>query len=161
MHPVKKITRDATHQIFLIAVFLAIYNIIRVLKVSVTYDEALTYMLYVNNRYKNIIACDPVVANDHIFNSLLAKICVNLFDQNAFFLRLPNIIAHLIYLLYGYLLLHYLFRGKRWWIFCGFLLLNLNPFLFDFWGLCRGYGLSIAFMMASLYHLLRYTYATK
>lgn len=35
-------------------------------------------------------------------------------------------------------------------------MVNLNPFLFDFWGLCRGYGLSIGLMMASVYFFLKY-----
>src|SRR6185312_10925906 len=34
--------------------------------------------------------------------------------------------------------------------------LNCNPFLFEFWGLCRGYSLAIAAMMGSIFFLLRY-----
>src|SRR5206468_2416472 len=37
-----------------------------------------------------------------------------------------------------------------------FLILNLNPFLLDFFSLARGYGISIAMMMASLFFLYCY-----
>jgi hypothetical protein len=48
-----------------------------------------------------------------------------------------------------------LFKNK-WLVVAGFLLLNLHPFLFQFWGLCRGYGLSIGCMSGSIYFLMLY-----
>jgi hypothetical protein len=38
----------------------------------------------------------------------------------------------------------------------GFLLLNLNPYMLEFFSLARGYGLALGFMMCSIYFCLRY-----
>jgi hypothetical protein len=139
----------------LVALCLVVYNIIRVLKVPITHDEAETYWLYATASFKNITANIPVTANNHMLNSLVTKLSIGVFGHHIFFLRLGNIMAQLVYLAFAYKLCRRLF-GTESWILLAFLLLNLNPFLFDFWGLCRGYGLSIALMIASMYYFVRF-----
>ncbi len=148
--------RPATFLIMLLGIGLVALNITRAINVPVTHDEAWTFNAFVSSTYRNILINSPVTANNHILNSLLAKFFTGIFQSNApFIIRMPNILALIVYLISGYLLLHKLFENK-WWVLAGMLLLNLNPFLFDFWGLCRGYGLAIALMMASVYFFVRY-----
>lgn len=141
--------------IAVLSLLLFVFNIVRIVNVSVTYDEALTYHNYVQNTYAGIVANVHGIANNHFLNSILAKISVDSFQDNLFFLRLPNLLAQIIYLIFSFLLCRHLFKDKNYLLF-SFALLQLNPFMFEFWGLCRGYGLSIAFMMGSIYFLLRY-----
>jgi hypothetical protein len=54
-----------------------------------------------------------------------------------------------MYLAFSFLLVHK--WTKKTLAATGFLLLNLNPYVLDFFSLCRGYGLSMAFMVAGLY----------
>ena len=139
----------------MLALFLVAYNIVRVFKVPITHDEAETYWLYATASFKNITANIPVTANNHMLNSLITKVFIGIFGHHIFFLRLGNILAQIAYLAFSYRLCHKLFRSDRW-VLMAFVLLNFNPFLFDFWGLSRGYGLSLAFMMASLYYFIRF-----
>lgn len=149
---------QSTTTIFIVSVgiILISLNILRILNVPITHDEARTYLTYVSSTFKNITICSPVTANNHIFNSLLTKCFVIIFKNNSpFILRLGNLLAQVVYIIYTYHLLKKIF-DRQIWIICAFLVLNLNPYIFDYWGLCRGYGLSIAFMMAGIYHILCY-----
>jgi hypothetical protein len=141
---------------FLLAIALVVLNIIRVINVPITHDEAWTYNEFISASYRNILICNPITANNHILNSLLAKFFTGIFQSNSLLIiRLPNLLALCAYITSGYLLLRRLCKNE-WWVLAGLLLLNLNPFLFDFWGLCRGYGLAIGLMMTAIYFFLRY-----
>ena len=67
---------------------------------------------------------------------------------------MPNILAGIMYGLFFYLLANRLFSNNKWifWIFllCAF----ANPYLIQFFSLARGYGLSVGFLLASLYFLV-------
>lgn len=130
-------------------------NILRIINVPITHDEALTIVDHTPLPERDIMAMTSPIANNHILNTLLTKLFINLFGYNIFIVRLPNLLGYMVYLLFSARTCQQLFE-KRTIQLSVFLLLNLNPFLFEFWGLCRGYGLSIAFMMASILHLLSY-----
>ncbi|MEM9936846.1 MAG: hypothetical protein AAF824_24675, partial [Bacteroidota bacterium] len=72
--------------------------------------------------------------------------------DTPFFVRLPNVLAHLLYLIFSTLLIRKL-SPNGWVVLAGFLMLNANPYLLDFFSVARGYGLACAFMMMSLYYL--------
>lgn len=149
-------SRVALILLLCVATGLVVLNVLHIYRMSVTHDEALTFLNYISASYKDIITCNPATANNHIFNSLLSKGFTILFNSDALqVLRLGNMLALLIYMFYGFLLLKRLFENNTW-VLGGFILLNLNPFLFDFWALCRGYGLSIAFILAAVYHFFIY-----
>ncbi|WP_321286868.1 hypothetical protein [uncultured Sunxiuqinia sp.] len=71
---------------------------------------------------------------------------------SEFTLRLPNIIAFVLYLTFVFLLLK---KESIVLIIPLFILITFNPFLMDFFGLARGYGLSICLMIISIYYLIR------
>jgi hypothetical protein len=112
-----------------------------------THDESLSFAIF---------SWDPgwgATANNHLLNTFLMKWCSILFGDSELSLRLPNILAHVIYLLCTLVLLKR-FQHTVLQI-AGFVMLNLNPFLLDFFFLARGYGLALAFLMLSLYLLVR------
>lgn len=92
------------------------------------------------------------IANTHYLNSLLMAGCMKVFGYSEFSLRLPNLIALFFFILFTYRITRFIDNKVLSW--CFFLLLNLNPFLLDFFSLARGYGLSIALMVASLYYFM-------
>lgn len=135
---------------------MVVLNVLRILHVPITHDEAYTFFHYVTARYKDIVACNPVTANNHIFNSLLTKVFTKCFHaETQFVLRFANLTGQFIYLAYTYLLLRKTIDNVIWLV-GAFLVLNLNPFFFEFWGLCRGYGLGVSFLTAAIYHILCY-----
>ncbi len=139
----------------LLAGALIAVNIIRVWKVTITHDEALTYEWYVTHTIHDIISSVIPSANNHVLNSVLAKLSLQIFGDHLFFLRLPSLLAHIGYMMCSILISRRLFKDA-WWVLGCFMLLQLNPFMFEFWGLARGYALSMAFMMGAVYCLLRF-----
>jgi hypothetical protein len=131
------------------AIFLSlfIYVIIRAWQVSFTHDECLSF---------NIVLGDVNLgktANNHFLNTWLMFVCYKMFGAQEFVLRLPNILAFIIYLFFSYRILN---QSKDIiLLFIGISLLLLNPYLLDFFSLARGYGLSLAFGLAALYYLLQ------
>ncbi|MEM6802992.1 MAG: hypothetical protein AAF696_16425 [Bacteroidota bacterium] len=141
----------------LMAIGFFVYSCLRAAKLSMTHDESSTFM---NSIDINLWACFFSsscwgTANIHWLNSFLMQISVGLFGTDEFFIRLPNLLGHLIYLTYSILLVRS-FSGRIWIMLGGFLILNANPYLLEFFSLARGYGLGCAFVMMSMYYLYRY-----
>lgn len=112
-----------------------------------THDESLSFAIF---------SWEPrwgATANNHLLNTRLMQWCSILFGNSELSLRLPNILAHVIYLVCTLVLLKR-FQHPVLQI-AGFVMLNLNPFLLDFFFLARGYGLALAFLMLSFYLLVR------
>ena len=124
------------------------YEVARAARSSFTCDEAGSYLDFIS---PNVLALFNFnSANNHFMNSLLAKISSALGGTSEFVLRLPNLFAYAAYLLFAFLILNRFVKTKII-VFCGYLLLSLNPYVLDYFSLCRGYGLSLGFLMASLF----------
>lgn len=132
---------------------LLVYVILKAKLSSFTHDESFTYLSYVHQSFMDIISYKTPYTNNHILNTVLMKYAEELWGSSELVLRLPNILACLIYLVYGFRLLRRMPPGL---IFPAFLCLFCHTQLCDFFSLARGYGLSFAFMLMSLYHLIRY-----
>ncbi|MEZ4884377.1 MAG: hypothetical protein R3E32_06515 [Chitinophagales bacterium] len=130
------------------------FTIYKALNASFTHDE-FTLLSYAERSYYGIFIIDPPYAGCHIFLTFLAKPIITLFGASEFTLRLPTLIAHLIYLIFTYRLV-VLLHQNRWVRICTWLLLNANPYLLDFYSIGRGYGLAIAMMTVSCYYFLRF-----
>jgi len=124
------------------------YEVARAARSSFTCDEAGSYLDFIS---PNVLALFNFnSANNHFMNSLLAKISSALGGTSEFVLRLPNLFAYAAYLLFAFLILNRFVKTKII-VLCGYLLLSLNPYVLDYFSLCRGYGLSLGFLMASLF----------
>ncbi len=136
------------------------YVAARTWRLDATYDEVWTITEYLPLTYWEILSREPCNSNNHILNSLLIK----LFDSvlhgriaglhGLVIARLPNLIAFALYLTFAFKTARRFFPPITGLLF--FVLSWCNPFLLDFFGLARGYGLALGFMMPALYFLLRF-----
>lgn len=142
-----------------ICVFFLAFATLRAARVPLTYDEAASYVRYIDTTVQSVF--DPTalsifdfeVATNHFLNTLLTKVWTIVAGGSEFALRLPNLIAYAMFIVFS---LRILQRYARPWIaVAGLLLLNLNPYVLDFFSLSRGYGLSLGLMMGAVFYLLR------
>ncbi len=130
-----------------ILILIWIYIIIRAYSVLITHDEAYSFLLIKTNYLKAMAG----TANTHWLNSLGMKIGYILFGHEPWQLRIFSMLAWPVY---GFSALK-ISAGLRsrflgWALFCA---LILNPFLLDFFSLARGYGLTCAFTLASIWKI--------
>ena len=131
---------------FMVSMLVFGLTLIRAVVVSLTYDEADTYLHYV--RFRGIFGfLIKDIANNHPLNTLLIFITTTLtkIQFNEFIIRLPNVCAFLVYLFLAYKIS----AAQKYRIFL-FSILAFNPYLNEFFGLARGYGLAAAFTLAAL-----------
>lgn len=139
--------------IFLISVLLLLFVAYKAAITSFTHDESYTYLHYVNLRFLDILNFKNSYTNNHILNTIFMKFSEMTLGTSEFTLRLPNIIAFFVYSTFTYFILK---MHNRVLMLPVFLIMTLNPFLLDFFGLARGYGVSIALMIVCIYYLLKY-----
>ena len=146
MHPLEK------KAFFLLSLSIFGYLFLRAIYVPIVGDEAATFFNYVHvNQF--LPGFSRFDTNNHILNSLLSIVFCNIFGNTLLPLRLANLLSALIYFGAVYAI------GKRIesiivrWSFYSALL--FSTFLIEFFALSRGYGLSMSFLMASLYCLFK------
>ena len=132
-----------------------IYILIRALNVGITYDEAWTINGFVHRPVMDLINYTPSDANHHLLNTLLIKLSFGIGGGESVFLaRIPNLLGGILFLVFATRICReFLSFFVGFGLFLAFV---LNPFMLDFFGLARGYGLSVAFETVSIYYLLRY-----
>jgi MFS family permease len=128
---------------------------------SIVHDEGITIEWYLPLSYLDIALnnIEGVLPNNHILNTLLAKLSSRLFGEHEFVYRLPNVLS---FILFAFSLFRLsknikqpLLKLALWTT------LLFGPYLLDFYSLCRGYGLSIAFMLTSVVNLLEFNNTQK
>jgi len=124
------------------------YVAARAALVGVTYDEAETIKVSTAYPFGEGVVRSLLTANNHIINTSGIKILYLLGFDSLFLFRLPNVISFFIYQYFCYRIISRSLSGYIG-VLC-FFLLSCNLFLLDFFGLARGYGMSIAFMMGAL-----------
>jgi len=130
------------------SVFLA-YVVVRLFSVGATIEEIITMQGVRELSFLDILSQSHPIANNHVLNTILIKALFSLGISSLAIVRFPNVLSFILYLYWGYKISF----GKLS-SFAGlgcFALLICNPFLLDFFGLARGYGLSLGFMMGALY----------
>jgi hypothetical protein len=129
-----------------------VYTHYRAATLSITHDEAIMYKMIKD--YSSLEILNFVIPQDHMINTLMMKWSCTLLPHSEYTIRLPNLLGHLLYILFSILLLR---KSKSpHLLVAGFVLLNFNPYLLDFFSIARGYGLSVSFMMVSLYFAVSY-----
>ncbi len=143
-----------------LCVFFLAFATLRAVRVPLTYDEAASYIRYVDTSTPSVFDTSALsifnfeVATNHFLNTLLTKLCDVVAGGSEIVLRLPSVVGYAMFLGFSLLILH---RSVRPAIATpGFLLLNLNPYVLDFFSLSRGYGLSLGFLMGSLFYLFKF-----
>lgn len=131
--------------------FLFIYLLLRILCVDTLHDEVATYMFYF---YQGDFIGENIQwdANNHLLNSFLGHILYRLFGDNFALLRLPNLMAFVLYF-FATVRLTRTFTLPYLKI-TGLIALNTIPFILEYFGNARGYGLSLGFFTWALVHIL-------
>ncbi|MEI7526955.1 MAG: hypothetical protein WCJ95_21585 [Mariniphaga sp.] len=119
---------------------------------SFTHDESYSYLHYVPHGFMDNISNKDGYSNNHILNTLCMKYSEKVFGSSEIALRLPNLLLLLVFLTYTFLLFR---KSPEVFSISIFILMTANTALLDIFGLARGYGMSIGFMMMSLYHLIK------
>jgi hypothetical protein len=119
-----------------------IYVAIRANALAFTSDEAISFRIF--HGFPGAAGR----ANNQLLNTVLMQSSQGLFGESELALRLPNVLAFGLYTAGSLALLASLRRRTA--ILLGAALLLADPFLLDFFGLARGYGLSLAFAAVAL-----------
>lgn len=131
-----------------------LYTAIRAILISISHDEALTFLIHAQGSLGNIFAFRlPYQINNHLLHTLLVKFCLNIFGAFEPVMRIPALAGHLLYLSGVFLILRKISRGAIF--FAGSLLLSTNPYLLDYFSCARGYGLGLGFAILGLYFLIQ------
>jgi hypothetical protein len=141
----------ASYSLIAAGVLLFAYTFTRACLLSITWDEAYSYLEFVRNGIVFPDQYGNMSANNHLLYTWLEIHLTNWLGTSEWVLRLPSLLAHLLFLVYSAKLVKQL--DNRWLALSAFLIINLNPYLLDFFSLARGYGLSIGLMMVSIYYL--------
>jgi hypothetical protein len=136
--------------LFLIAAVIFSYTATKAYLLTITWDEAYTYQEFVRTGKVILDRYDTMSANNHILNTALMIFFTKIFGETEFIMRIPGLIAHLLFLFYSARISKNI--GNKWLIIAAFIVLNVNPYMLDFFTVARGYGLSLGLMMASIYY---------
>ncbi len=131
-----------------------LYVAIRAARVPIVHDEAVSYLYFVGRSFGTILSIHTVEpVNNHVLNSLLARLAVLTFGPSEWALRLPNVLAFGVFLACGAAFFRRFSSAAS--SLCGFLLFSANPFALEFFALSRGYGLALALLSAALLQFVR------
>lgn len=119
-----------------------IYVAIRADVLAFTSDEASSFGIF------HGVTDAASRANNQLLNTVLMQWSQDLFGESELALRLPNVLAFGLYAGGSLALLATL--RQRAAILLGATLLLADPFLLDFFGLARGYGISLGFSAVAL-----------
>jgi len=153
----RKISDISFYFLLIAAIYLFAVTAYRASNLSMTHDESGTYMFFIQENVMDYFHQKGLwrSANNHLLNTMGMQMSVDTFGQSDLTVRLPNVLACLLYLmsLLGIIKLCF----KRWEVqVLAFALLALNPFLNDFFSLARGYGMSVGFQLFALYQFISF-----
>lgn len=141
--------RDALLDPRALAVPIFLYGCARAALLSITHDEALTYLFHVRAPWGAVLAHSaPLPSNNHLLNTLAVKALVTWLPPSELVLRLPALLGLAIYLWAAARLTARTTSGVRRPL--GFLLIAANPFVLDLLIVCRGYALALGLSLAAV-----------
>jgi hypothetical protein len=133
------------------------FAVVRAVRVPLTYDEAATFFRFISTHPLTIFDFD--VSTNHFLNTLLTKISYLVFGDSELALRLPNLAGYALYLYFSALVVRRL--SSRAVGLGAFVLLNVNPYLVDYFALSRGYGLSLGLLMGAMHFFFSFLAAVR
>lgn len=146
---------NQTERIFYIVIsaLVWVYILIRSIYSPVVHDEAETFYIYIQS--ENFLPPHSyLVANNHLLNSFLTFLSWKVFGTSLWALRLPNVLSAIVFFIYVFKLGNLLNNKTNKWVFI--LSMFFTHYIIEFFGYTRGYGLSVAFNLAAIYHLITF-----
>lgn len=139
---------------------LFIYVALRIFIVPISDDEYITVDLHASQNWWGILTtAQPSIEwapNNHILNTLFMKLEILLFGRQDWAVRLHILAAFVVCYYYIYQTLQ-LFTPSVVRQGLYLLVIFFNPYLLDFFGIARGYAMSIAAYSAAFYYLMLYS----
>jgi len=135
--------------------FITFYSILflvilyKVFNVPVTTDEVPTAFFYSTFSFWDIMMFPDNWPNNHILNTMFAKCCIMLLGKEQWVIRIPNFLMFFLYTFGVFQILKQTVKQDSW-LFLPASLLFVNPYLLDFFGLCRGYGISTTMVILTV-----------
>ncbi|HEX8515128.1 MAG TPA: glycosyltransferase family 39 protein [Bacteroidia bacterium] len=146
-----KENRTQTNLLLIVAAaLLFLYAAVKAALLAITWDEAYTYIEFARNGKIFLDKYEMMSANNHILNTAGMILFTKLFGVHEFVMRIPALIAYVLFLFYSARLVRQI--APQWLALSAFIVLNVNPYMIDFFSVARGYGLSLGLMMASIYY---------
>lgn len=121
----------------------------KALAIPVTHDEVATMVHYLNYSTWEIMMYPDPWPNNHILNTLLAKYSMAIFGVEQWAARLPNVLSFVLYFYAAYRICQLFFEQENLLFLGGLAIFLFNPFMLDFFSLCRGYGMSNALLLTA------------
>lgn len=141
--------------IFGIGLILLSFSTYKANTISFTYDESSTVLEYAKQDYADIFK-HASRANNHVLNTAMIKFFSSIFPKSEVVFRLPSLLSHVLYLVFSALLVKSIPKASHLFRVFGFIVLNFNPYVLDFFSVARGYGLAMGFTMGTIYFLSRH-----
>ena len=132
-----------------------VYLIIRAVNVQMVHDEVVTYFIYMHH-----VSWWPfkgyVDANNHLLFSALGNLFSSIIGhQLPLTPRIPSLLAFPVLAIYTWKIAKCFGRSLfNRWLFI--IPLATAPYFIEFFALARGYGLSMAFLIAGIFYLLQF-----
>ena len=133
-------------------VFLLI--VYKVFHVPITHDETATTVHYSTFSYWQIMMYPDSWPNNHILNTLLTKFFISVFGAKQWVVRIPNLLSFLVYAFAIFRINKIVLKTSSLFFIPASILFIFNPYLLDFFGLCRGYGMSCALCTLSVSYMI-------
>lgn len=135
----------------LVSLVLFILVVLRAVYVPPIEDELTTFYYYIRTGGFQPFHAE-LDANNHVVNSALSHIFYRLFGDGLLAIRMANVLSFIVYLLYIFRFSKFFGKKYLWllWMLC----LTAPIYIISLFSLSRGYGLSLAFLTATLYHLM-------
>lgn len=128
------------------------YVCVRAWAIPFVHDEAITFFYYIRSGVIHPYEAH-LDANNHLLNSYLSRLFYLWGGNGEFLLRMPNVLSFGLYLFANYRIGSYL-GGRTGVLFI--LTTWFSHILLDYFGFCRGYGLSFAFIAGACWTLLEF-----
>lgn len=147
----KSINKYGLWGLWAIAFGLILYKAITI---PITHDETATTVHYAKYSTWEMMMYPDNWPNNHILNTYLSKrFMVNL-GKHPWAVRLPNVLSFLLLVWGANRLIRVHLPKESWLVLPAGLLFIANPYLLDFFGLCRGYGMAAGFATLSISFLI-------
>jgi hypothetical protein len=145
---------------YLLGFSLFVYVSLRIFMVAMTDDEALTVHYYVNENWWGILtatnADEGWAGNNHVLNTLFMKAEMGIFGKHEWAMRLHILLSFAVAFYFTLRIIEQITPHPiRQFAYLCFIF--LNPYLLDFFGLARGYAISIAAWSYTFYYFYQYT----
>ncbi len=143
----------------LLGIGIFVYLALRTVMVAMTDDECITMQYHVYENWGNLLT-DGLenqgwAGNNHVLNSIFMKLELMVFGKKDWALRLHILLAFVVCYCYTSKTIAQVSPSPIQQ-FCYLAVLFLNPFLLDFFGLARGYALSMAGGSMAFYYFSKY-----